>query len=81
LQLQKENVAYYKKILDNYGVDQKKFFVSMDYYTSHPKVFSELADSLNNYANRMGEIKIQLPENINNGHHLRHIKKSIGNLQ
>ncbi len=79
LHMQKENVAYYKKILDNYGVSQKKFFASMDYYNSHPKAFSELADSLNNYAKRMGEIKMHLPENSNNGHHLRDIRKSIGN--
>lgn len=75
LQLQKENIAYYKKIMDNYGVDQKKFFASIEYYNAHPKLFSELADSLDVYAKRMGDIKINLPENTNNGHHLRHLRK------
>jgi hypothetical protein len=57
LQLQKENITFYKKILDNYGVDQKRFFESMDYYTSHPKILNELTDSLNNYARRISEGK------------------------
>ncbi len=79
LQLQSENVTYYKKILGNYGVDQKNFFSSMEYYKAHPKIFQELADSLNNYAKRMGDVNIPHPENTNNGHHFRHIRKPAGN--
>jgi len=77
LHLEKENVVYYKKILDNYGVDSKKFFASMNYYTTHPKAFNDLTDSLNNFAKRMGASQMHLPENTNHGDHRRHIAKPI----
>jgi hypothetical protein len=62
LQIQKENVSYYKRILDNYGVDSARFFASMKYYTTHARIFSELTDSLSRYAQQMGEIKVELSE-------------------
>jgi hypothetical protein len=61
LNRQKENLTYYDQIFNNHRISSKDFFSSLEYYQDHPKLFSMLTDSLNNYAQKIVSKELSAP--------------------
>lgn len=72
LDRKKENLAYYNRIFEIHQISHERFFKSLNYYMENPELFSVLADSLNNYAQKvLTEGLTDPPKRKKNGHHIQ----------
>ena len=54
---QKENLRLYDQIFRSYGVSKEKFYSSYKFYESHPNLFKELIDSVENLSKRQRNLQ------------------------
>lgn len=54
---QKENLRLYDQIFRSYGISKEKFYSSYKFYESHPNLFKELIDSVENLSKRQRNLQ------------------------